>query len=182
MNKPNLYTRDAFTTQTPVRAGSTSKPETGSNYSAHAGLSLFIDAGIGHIRFLTFDRSGDVVADTTFPSNTDLPDLLSRQQVHQRFGRNSDAQIYISGKLAPLVREALGCGKVFLSSATSWLAANDLLAQTENRDTQSLAIVELSASGYLVVGVDRSGNLKDDLLAVNPRCGAGSGVNLDRVL
>jgi hypothetical protein len=79
MNKPNLYTRDAFTTQTPVRADSTSKPETGSNYSAHAGLSLFIDAGIGHIRFLTFDRSGDVVADTTFPSNTDLPDLLSRQ-------------------------------------------------------------------------------------------------------
>jgi activator of 2-hydroxyglutaryl-CoA dehydratase/predicted nucleotide-binding protein (sugar kinase/HSP70/actin superfamily) len=145
-------------------------------------LSLFIDAGVGHVRFLTFDQSGAIVTDSTFPSNTDLPDLLSRQQVHERFGRNPDAPIYISGKLAPLVREALGCGKVFLSSAASWLAAHDLLLHQDNENAQSLAIIELSASGYLVVGVDRSGGLKDDLLVVNPRCGAGSGVNLDRVL
>jgi activator of 2-hydroxyglutaryl-CoA dehydratase/predicted nucleotide-binding protein (sugar kinase/HSP70/actin superfamily) len=145
-------------------------------------LSLFIDAGVGHIRFLTFDRHGEIVADATFQSNTNLPDLLTRQQVRERFGTTSAAQIYISGKLAPLVREALGFGKVFLSSAASWLAAHDLLMQRRNEDTESLAVVELSASGYLVVGVDRSGGLKDDLLVLNPRCGAGSGVNLDRVL
>jgi activator of 2-hydroxyglutaryl-CoA dehydratase/predicted nucleotide-binding protein (sugar kinase/HSP70/actin superfamily) len=152
------------------------------NVAVRAGLSLFIDAGVGHIRFLTFDRGGEIVADASFPSNTDLPDLLTRQQVRERFGSQSEAPIYISGKLAPLVREALGCGKVFLSTAASWLAAHDLLMQRGNEDAQSLAIVELSASGYFVVGVERSGSLKDDLLAVNPRCGAGSGVNLDRVL
>jgi activator of 2-hydroxyglutaryl-CoA dehydratase/predicted nucleotide-binding protein (sugar kinase/HSP70/actin superfamily) len=146
------------------------------------GLSLFIDAGVGHIRFLTFDQCGEIVDDAAYPSNTDLPEMLRRQRVRERFGRNSDAPIYISGKLAPLVRESLGCGKVFQSSAASWLAARDLLKQCENENTQSLAIVELSASGYLVVGVDRSGGLKDDLLVLNPRCGAGSGVNLDRVL
>jgi activator of 2-hydroxyglutaryl-CoA dehydratase/predicted nucleotide-binding protein (sugar kinase/HSP70/actin superfamily) len=182
MTKPHVFTRDAAGAGGPAETGRSPVSETGRGHAAGAGLTLFIDAGIGHIRFLTFDQSGAVIADSTFPSNTDLPDLLSRQQIHQRFGRNSDAPIYISGKLAPLVREALGCGKVFLSSAASWLAAHDLLLHPENEDAQSLAIVELSASGYLVVGVDRSGALKEDLLVVNPRCGAGSGVNLDRVL
>ena len=32
------------------------------------------------------------------------------------------------------------------------------------------------------MGVDREGRLAQDLLIVNPRCGAGSGINLDRVL
>jgi activator of 2-hydroxyglutaryl-CoA dehydratase/predicted nucleotide-binding protein (sugar kinase/HSP70/actin superfamily) len=182
MTTPCLYTRDAFNAQGPIWSGRAIPLDNQRNNTVDAGMSLFIDAGIGHIRFLTFDRNSAVVGDATFPSNSDLPDLLSRQSVHQRFGVNSDAPIYISGKLAPLVREALGCGKVFLSSAASWLAAHDLLTRDENDSAQSLAIVELSASGYLVVGVDRSGALKDDLLVVNPRCGAGSGVNLDRVL
>ena len=43
-------------------------------------------------------------------------------------------------------------------------------------------MLDLSASGYLLVGIDRSGALKDDLLLLNPRCGAASGINLDRVL
>jgi activator of 2-hydroxyglutaryl-CoA dehydratase/predicted nucleotide-binding protein (sugar kinase/HSP70/actin superfamily) len=181
MTKPYLFTRDAFDSNNPVAGNRAPIGETAGK-KPQTGLSLFIDAGVGHVRFIAFGQNGAVVSDETFPSNTDLPDLLSRQRVHERFGRNSDAPIYISGKLAPLVREALGCGKVFLSSAASWLAAHDLLLQQEHEDAQALAIVELSASGYLVVGVDRSGGLKDDLLVVNPRCGAGSGVNLDRVL
>ena len=182
MNKQYLYTRDNLDTKSPIEVGSRSKWDTGCRGSTRKEWSLFIDAGVSHIRFLTLDQSGDVVADATFPSNTDLPDLLSSQHVHERFGVNSDAPIYISGKLGSLVHEALGCGKVFLPSAVSWLAAHNLLTECENDDVQSLAIVELSASGYLVVGVDQSGDLKDDLLVVNPRCGAGSGVNLDRVL
>ncbi len=182
MTKPNPYMRDAITAHGPFGKSLATTQVTGPKSDVHTGMSLFIDAGVGHIRFITFDRSGTIVTDTLFPSNTDLPELLSRQQVHERFGTNSTAPIYISGKLGPLVREALGCGKVFMSSAAAWLAAHDLLLQNGNDDAQSLAIVELSASGYLVVGVDRSGDLKDDLLVVNPRCGAGSGVNLDRVL
>ncbi len=182
MNKSNLYTRDALDIKGVTREYLTNRQDTGHSHSVQTGLSLFIDAGVGHIRFITFDRSGTIVADTIFPSNTDLPELLSRQKVHERFGRSSAAPIYISGKLGQLVREALGCGKVFMSSAASWLAAHDLLLQNGNEEVESLAIIELSASGYLVVGVDRSGGLKDDLLVVNPRCGAGSGVNLDRVL
>ena len=182
MTNSHPYTRDIVDNKDLVMSVRTTPQDATQGNAAGAGSSLFIDAGVGHIRFISFDRSGTIVTDALFPSNTDLPELLSRQQVHKHFGSNSDAPIYISGKLGPLVREALGCGKIFMSSAASWLAAHDLLMQNENEKVESLAIVELSASGYLVVGVDRSGGLKDDLLVVNPRCGAGSGVNLDRVL
>ncbi|MGD9164957.1 MAG: BadF/BadG/BcrA/BcrD ATPase family protein, partial [Chromatiales bacterium] len=182
MKTDYLHAQNAITAVPPMEVSPIYTQDKARKSAVHLGLSLFIDAGVAHIRFITFDRRGIMIADETFPSNTDLPDLIARQQVHERFAINSDAPIYITGKLAPLVHEALCCGKVFLSSAASWLAAHDLLIQHENEDVQSLAIVELSASGYLVVGVDRSGDLKDDLLVVNPRCGAGSGVNLDRIL
>lgn len=32
------------------------------------------------------------------------------------------------------------------------------------------------------MAVDQQGQLKDNLLITNPRCGSGSGINLDRVL
>jgi activator of 2-hydroxyglutaryl-CoA dehydratase/predicted nucleotide-binding protein (sugar kinase/HSP70/actin superfamily) len=57
-----------------------------------------------------------------------------------------------------------------------------MMGQPSNAALAKIALVELSASGYLVLAVDREGALVDDLLTVNPRCGAGSGVNLDRVL
>ena len=43
-------------------------------------------------------------------------------------------------------------------------------------------MIDLSASGYMLVCVDKQGNLKDDTLIVNPKCGAGSGINLSRIL
>jgi activator of 2-hydroxyglutaryl-CoA dehydratase/predicted nucleotide-binding protein (sugar kinase/HSP70/actin superfamily) len=143
---------------------------------------LYVDAGVGHIRFLTLDEAGRILEDECFPSNTDLPRLLQERNLASRFGAGDEARIYLGGKLAPLVREALGYGKTFLSSATAWLAARRLLERDPREEIRKQAVVELSASGYLVVGVDRDGQLQDDLLVVNPRCGAGSGVNLDRVL
>jgi len=50
------------------------------------------------------------------------------------------------------------------------------------RGYRTFAVIELSASGYRAIGVDRAGRLVDDLLVSNPRCGAGSGINPDRVL
>ncbi len=88
----------------------------------------------------------------------------------------------ITGKLAAAVQERIGGGKQILPTAAYWLAARDLIESAENTTLNSLAVIDLSASGYLIIGVDRDGSLKDDLLLTNPRCGAGSGINLDRVL
>ncbi|MEW5966148.1 MAG: acyl-CoA dehydratase activase-related protein [Pseudomonadota bacterium] len=143
--------------------------------SAH-GAGLFIDAGVGHVRLRTVDGAGGVLADTLLPSSA------LRQALTAHMGVAEPQGVYITGKLAGMAREVLGRGMTFLPAATAWLAAQDRLQREPDAAVKTLGLVELSASGYLVVGVERTGALKDDLLVVNPRCGAGSGINLDRVL
>ena len=179
-------------TEIPSRDGATPKPSfspftsVGSYktavFSSFGAAGLYVDAGVGFVRFSSWDQKGTVLLDLTVPSNSDLKAVVERHRFAARFGRGDAASIFITGKLASMVRGVIGGGKVVLPAAASWLAARDLIALPENEPVRSLAVIELSASGYLVVGVDRSGALKDDLLIVNPRCGAGSGINLDRVL
>lgn len=139
---------------------------------------LYVDAGIACARLQARGRDGWIVADRVIDANGDLASAVAAQ-LASLGGDSEAAPLYLTGKLAPMVRGALGRGKVFLPSAAAWLAARQLLRAAPG---QALALIELSASGYLVLGVEAGGALKDDLLTVNPRCGAGSGVNLDRVL
>ena len=143
--------------------------------------NVFIDAGVSHLRLIGVGEDSERIVDTTLPSDERLRGELLSWRSLAGFGCD-DSCAFITGKLAPLVRETLGCGVTVLPAAAAWLAARDCLSGEADPSIRSLAIVELSASGYLLLGVDRSGALKDDLLVVNPRCGAGSGVNLDRVL
>ena len=145
--------------------------------------SIYIDAGTRHFRLQVYGRDGSLEQDTLVPSSSDLLDLLSAQGgIGADFSKVDPERIFVTGKLAAAVHERIGGGKLILPAAAFWMAARDLIALPVNAGVDSLAIVDLSASGYLVIGVDRSGGLKDDLLLANPRCGAGSGINLDRVL
>ncbi|MBS1196746.1 MAG: hypothetical protein H6R18_531 [Proteobacteria bacterium] len=143
---------------------------------------IFIDAGIANIRMLACNAEGNAVADQLFASNQNLQALLAECKLTERLGSGSDSPIFLTGKLAPMIRQGLGCGKVFMPAAALWLAAKEAIAETDASSVRSLAMVEISASGYMIIGLDREGQLKDDLLITNPRCGAGTGVNLDRVL
>ncbi|MDH3949245.1 MAG: hypothetical protein OEU74_09835, partial [Gammaproteobacteria bacterium] len=144
--------------------------------------SLLIDAGIKNLRLRVVDSYGTVLSDRAIPSNSDLNRLISQHQGEWNITSGEDARVFITGKLASAVKDSLGCGKVILPAAVFWLAAKDLINLPENTAVESLAMIDLSASGYLLIGIDRTGTLKDDLLLANPRCGAGSGINLDRVL
>ena len=147
-----------------------------------AGCSLYIDAGIRNIRLRAADRHNTTVEDSVVPSETDIQALVTTQLGRCDFGHAGSARIYITGKLGATVRQNLGTGKVIMSTAAYWLAALKLIKQPANGKIDALAMINLSASGYLLIGINRSGTLEQDLLTVNPRCGAGSGVNLDRVL
>ena len=73
-------------------------------------------------------------------------------------------------------------GEQIMPAAALWGEAKRQLSLEKNLFLSSMGIVDLSASGYMLICIDRTGNLIDDLLIVNPRCGAGSGINLSRVL
>ena len=93
-----------------------------------------------------------------------------------------EVAIYITGKLGEIVKRTLGHGENIMPAAAMWSVAKDLLKEPENKETDSLGIIDLSASGYTVIAVDKEGELKNDLLAINPHCGAGSGINLSRAM
>ena len=139
--------------------------------------AVVIDAGVEHLRVRTHGRDGHLLKDDLVANHGDLRQVFSELKLDA-----VRAQIVITGKLAATAQTALGQGRTVLPSAALWLAAEDLINWPENQAVQKLALVDLSASGYLLLGVERSGQLANDLLVVNPRCGAGSGINLDRVL
>ncbi len=134
---------------------------------------LYIDAGVSSIRILACDHKGKSLDTLIIPSNQDLSGSIDSYGLNTL---DTDISIYITGKLQATVYRYIGRGERILTSATLWAAARSLMAE------RSLGILEISSSGYMIIGIDTDGNLKKDMLIVNPRCGAGSGVNLDRVL
>ncbi len=136
--------------------------------SAADSTSLFIDAGIEKIRFLQIFASG-ASRQWSLPASSGLSEI-PKDIVPE------ETPLYICGKLHKLIHTHFRRGEYFSSLAVLWSAA---VCQTHN---SSLAILDLSASGYMIVGIDERGKLKDNLLVTNSRCGAGAGINLDRVL
>jgi len=137
---------------------------------------LFIDAGVGGIR-LQRRLYGQAVTTQTLSG-----DEFREMVVGEGLSETTDVaarSAFVTGKLAQPVRDTLGHGVVLLPDAVLWAAADAVI---RSRGYRTLAVIELSASGYRAIGVDRAGRLVDDLLVSNPRCGAGSGINPDRVL
>jgi len=139
---------------------------------------IIIDAGIANIqiRITGVQNAGKFL----IPNNDQIEKLFMRNGVLEIL-TNPNNDLFITGKLAGIVRKALGRGEMILGSAALWAEARNLIKKSSTA-CKTLGIIDLSASGYMAVAVDRSGRLVDDLLIVNPRCGAGSGINISRIL
>ncbi|MBN1958311.1 MAG: hypothetical protein JXQ81_03435 [Desulfuromonadales bacterium] len=130
---------------------------------------LYVDAGIETIRFRLY---ADEMAP---PEQWNVASSAGLNQAGlERLPQILD--IFTTGQLSQVVVDHFGRGESFDALAVLWRAAARLFPGI------SAAVLELSASGYRVVGIDEKGELKDNLLLTNPRCGSGSGINLDRIL
>jgi len=134
---------------------------------------LFIDAGVSSVKLEACNAQGERLYRWNIASNENLAEAIHSYGLDSL---GSEIHVYITGKLQATLHRYIGKGELILSSAALWAAARTLKTQG------SLAILEISASGYMAIGIEDDGMLKEDMLVVNPRCGAGSGVNLDRVL
>jgi activator of 2-hydroxyglutaryl-CoA dehydratase/predicted nucleotide-binding protein (sugar kinase/HSP70/actin superfamily) len=154
---------------------------------------VFIDAGIEHIHVRTYESSPGTnsktsIDDIIIPNNDDIGKLFKESALNKLFKHSEKASndgnesIFITGKLSEITKKVLQRGETIIPAAVLWSAAKFLLLKEENKGLESIGIIDLSASGYMVNCIDKNGKLKDDLLVVNPRCGAGTGVNLSRIL
>ncbi len=150
---------------------------------------LYIDAGIEHINFSLFEAGNntqyELLTDTVqIPNNDHIPNLLKLPAVNELLKKNRDGKstVYITGKLAAVVKQYVSSGEIIMPAAALWSAAKFYIQQQSKTQIESLGIIDLSASGYMIICIDGHGDLKNDSMIVNPRCGAGTGVNLTRVL
>ncbi len=141
---------------------------------------IIIDSGILFIKIKFFNKQNKTIKQGVFSSKESLHDILNNQGIIKLLSEDETIPVFITGKLSEIAREALGRGYIILQSAALWSALQVRISKT--KDVESMAVIDLSASGYVIIGIDDKGELKDDLLIVNPKCGAGSGVNLDRIL
>ncbi|WP_428738586.1 BadF/BadG/BcrA/BcrD ATPase family protein [Sulfurimonas sp.] len=135
--------------------------------------NIYIDAGVNTVRVLACDEYNNKLFFSTIQSNENLQKQLDTLEL-KTLGDSAD--IFITGKLQNTLHKQIPRAKTILPSAALWAMANTLVKD------KSVAILEISASGYFAIGVDPQKELHNDMLVINPRCGAGSGVNLDRVL
>lgn len=130
---------------------------------------LLVDAGVETFHLYCCAGS-DVLYQRSLPATTALTTIASEHSIPP------EMPIFLTGTLHTVVSQYFGRGQYFSPLAVLWAAAAARAADA------SVVILSLSASGYCLVGVNPDGTLKDDLLVSNPRCGSGSGINLDRVL
>ncbi len=155
--------------------------------------NIFIDAGIENIHIKAYDviKSSDsekLISDIIIQNKKNLGKLFEQSGVMELFtnggtkSENGSTSVYITGKLAEVTKTVLGQGELIMPAAVLWSAAKYFLHREENKGLETIGIIDLSASGYMNICIDKNENLKNDLLIVNPRCGAGTGVNLNRIL
>lgn len=133
---------------------------------------MFIDSGMENMR-IQWNQDG-AAQSCLIPNNKNIEYLLKENNLLDK-ATASGTKLYVTGKLAGIVKQSIHRGEIISSAAALWSAADMRLSEG------SVGIVSLSASGYMVIGIDKNG-LKDDLLVVNPKCGAGTGINLNRIL
>jgi len=138
--------------------------------------AVYIDSGVENITLHLYENN-DLKESKVIFNNDDIHNLYKEQGVLDLIEK-FDGDLYFTGKLSEVSKNVLKRGDHILASAAFWGAAKLLLKY----EAAKTAIVDLSASGYTIIAVNEKGELLDDTLIVNPRCGAGSGVNLSRIL
>ncbi len=148
--------------------------------------SHLIDAGIENVRIRSLGADGRVLRECCSAHHGKLKPLLDAEITGPggAAGHDADSGIFLTGKLSAEASAVLGGGTRILSEAALRRAARLLLEgrDTGGADAGSVAIIDFSASGYCVVTAGRKGQKAAEGIARNPSCGAGSGVNLRRVL
>ncbi|PKN77004.1 MAG: hypothetical protein CVU52_02405, partial [Deltaproteobacteria bacterium HGW-Deltaproteobacteria-10] len=148
---------------------------------------LLIDAGIEklHVRHVGYD--GRHLHSHIHLHRGQLKQYLAAEKDVQRKIAENDgcaAEIFLTGRLSAQARDFLACGTRLHPEAVLLQAARYLLTNPADglSPVESVAIIDFSASGFCLAAARRYLDLAPQYLEKNPSCGAGSGINLRRVL
>jgi activator of 2-hydroxyglutaryl-CoA dehydratase/predicted nucleotide-binding protein (sugar kinase/HSP70/actin superfamily) len=139
---------------------------------------ILIDAGVENIKIAHIGTENSQERQVLIIKNNDEVLKLFQENGIIEELKKEENELFVSGKLAKIIVEKVGRGREISGAAAIWHEAKKLA----KKNTEAVGIIDLSASGYMIVAVNAQGELLEDALITNPRCGAGSGTNLARVL
>ena len=149
--------------------------------------TYFIDAGIEKLHIRCAVGNGRDPHDRIYLHRGQLEHFLDdvkniRRESTEKTG--GSPEIYLTGKLSAQARSFLGHGKRLHPETVLWQAAGCLLTNPPDhlQPVQSAAIIDFSASGFCIAAAHQQQGITPRFLEKNPSCGAGSGINLQRVL
>ena len=148
---------------------------------------FLIDTGVERLHLRVIDAAGRVIRESVRAHRGKLKGLLA-EEMALAAGCDpcggAERQLWLTGKLSREAAAALGGGTRLLTEAVLLKAGRRLQeARTAaGEGAEREAIIDFSASGYCIVAVGSNDDRAADRVVKNPACGAGSGVNLRRVL
>jgi activator of 2-hydroxyglutaryl-CoA dehydratase/predicted nucleotide-binding protein (sugar kinase/HSP70/actin superfamily) len=148
---------------------------------------FLVDAGIEKIHFRYCESGGRLRHERSLVHRGRLAATLEPERAawnDSLEGNESTPEIYLTGKLSGEVAKILGRGTRFLQEAVLFRAVSCLF-RDKNRTgfpTGRAAVIDFSASGYGIAAAGEPEEGHCPPLVKNPACGAGSGVNLRRIL
>ncbi|PKN20554.1 MAG: hypothetical protein CVU71_01825 [Deltaproteobacteria bacterium HGW-Deltaproteobacteria-6] len=150
--------------------------------------TYFIDAGMEKLHVRHTGGNGRRYHDHIYLHRGHLEHFLEgirkniRNESKEKAGGNPE--IYLTGKLSAQAKNVLGYGKRLHPETVLWQASHNLLMNPPDhlRPVQSLAIIDFSASGFCIAAAHKQEGITPRFIEKNPSCGAGSGINLRRVL
>lgn len=145
---------------------------------------LIINAWIQNIGIVLYSEKLENPIKIEIKSEDEITKLFEDNWVFEllqkHYWTTNPENVYVSGKLASTVKKIFTKWEEIIPIAALWKIAKVLIKT--NTNSQTLWILELSASWYTGIVVDKDGNLYNDQIFVNPHCWAWSWINLSRIL
>ena len=150
--------------------------------------TYFIDAGIEKLHVRCTGGNGRDPHDRIYLHRGQLAhflDEIKNNIQRESIEKTGDIpEIYLTGKLSAQARNFLGYGTCLHPETVLREAARCLLTKPPEHcePLQSVAIIDFSASGFCIAAAHQQQSIAPHFLEKNPSCGAGSGINLCRIL
>ncbi len=116
-------------------------------------------------------------------NNFEIIDFKSDDELVKKFADNNiniENDFYFTWKLSDVIEKIFPHWKYISPISAIWMKWKDFIKNQNN--INKFAILEISASWYIGIVLDKNWYIYKDNIFINPHCGAGSWVNLSRVL
>lgn len=145
---------------------------------------IIIDAGIQNIKIKIFSKDWKSDKYIILKSEDEISELFTKNKIFEEIKtitwNKIPKKVFITWKLSKTIKKILPNWEEISSVAALWMVWKKII--NENNKFENLWILEISASWYTWITLDRNWEIFKDNIFINPHCWAWSWINISRIL